>query len=683
MDVENELTLIIGKNNTGKTSILSILDKFLSQAGGHNFSGDDFNIELKKRLREMMDEPQIEEDEFPNKQNTIGIALRIFIEYDENDNLSNIKYVMTDLDPDNRYVVLSFEYSLNYDNYMKMREDYSTLRNGNGSKESTQTDGTSGFYEFLQQNHDRYFQIRKKSIHYDYKTGTTDKKRFIDLTQEGQSIRNIINFKCISAKRTVANKEIDKTLSSQTAKMYKRTASEEPNEAVEEFRARLIKTDGHLSDNYKELFRSPIEKIARFGIIGKESGIEIISTLQHKELLEGNTTVVYKQDDHYLPEHHNGLGYMNLISMIFEIEILVHEFRGKKGEAPSDINLLFIEEPEAHTHPQMQYIFIKNIKELLKEGIPLDNKAHRDLQYIISTHSSCIVADSDFDDIKLLRREGTNNVTAKNLKDLSTDYEANTPQYQFLKQYLTVSRAEIFFADKAILIEGDTERILLPTFMKKLDLENAGRQKTSSSPPLLSQHISIVEVGAYSQIFEKFIDFLGIKALIITDLDSIKKAENSEATGDTSNDDEKTKSTACRVKDGTHSSNSALKHFMGTDELTELSGKCKILEDRKLFIAYQTEEQNKTGEKYCARSFEDAFIHINKEFIKEHKERFKGLQNIADLDDSNKDAYDLADKCIKKKTHFALDILYHSDNTMSNWNIPAYIKEGLLWLQQD
>lgn len=35
---------------------------------------------------------------------------------------------------------------------------------------------------------------------------------------------------------------------------------------------------------------------------------------------------------------------------------------------PADINILFIEEPEAHTHPQLQYIFIKNIKELLREG---------------------------------------------------------------------------------------------------------------------------------------------------------------------------------------------------------------------------------------------------------------------------------------------------------------------------
>jgi hypothetical protein len=64
-----------------------------------------------------------------------------------------------------------------------------------------------------------------------------------------------------------------------------------------------------------------------------DTDIAIISTLQHRELLEGNTTVVYTHDDHKLPEHYNGLGYMNLISMIFEIEILVQDFKDKDKKA--------------------------------------------------------------------------------------------------------------------------------------------------------------------------------------------------------------------------------------------------------------------------------------------------------------------------------------------------------------
>ena len=53
------------------------------------------------------------------------------------------------------------------------------------------------------------------------------------------------------------------------------------------------------------------------------------------------------------------------------------------------------------------------------------------------------------------------------------------------------------------------------------------------------------------------------------------------------------------------------------------------------------------------------------------------------FDDDQKGPYELAANCINKKTHFALDILYHSDENFSNWSIPAYIKNGLLWLKED
>src|SRR5690606_22209984 len=102
----------------------------------------------------------------------------------------------------------------------------------------------------------------------------------------------------------------------------------------------LSETDKHLTGIYKSLFNGIVDKVKAFGGVKiNESDIEIISTLQHRELLNGNTTVVYKHDEeNRLPEHYNGLGYMNLISMIFEIEILVHEFKRELDKIPADIN---------------------------------------------------------------------------------------------------------------------------------------------------------------------------------------------------------------------------------------------------------------------------------------------------------------------------------------------------------
>lgn len=679
IDLEDELSLVIGKNNTGKTSILSVLEKFLNQSEKNKFSFDDFNIVFKNSLASLITEPSnVSEADYKET----GISLKIFIEYTDTDNLANISRVMMDLDPENNVIVLGFEYSLAFDDYKNLKADFNVFAAKEAGKKADNPQYQQlGIFNFLKSNHNNYFQVHRKSFEFDKTTGLPNEENYIDLISEEISIKDIINFKYISAKRDVTNRDFDKTLSGQTSKIYKRTeANDEQAQAVEKFKDTLTDTDSSLSRIYSTLFSEIIEKVKSFGgIKPNDSDIEIISTLQHRELLEGNTTVVYRHDtDNQLPENYNGLGYMNLISMIFEIEILVQEFKREKDKIPADINLLFVEEPEAHTHPQMQYVFIKNIKKLLREGIVRVDGQCRNLQYIISTHSSHIVADSDFNDIKYLKRENNEGVVAKNLKDLKKEYETETTQYQFLKQYLTISRAEIFFADKVILIEGDTERILIPTIMKKIDSDETKRLTAAGEVdlflPLLSQNISIVEVGAYCQIFERFIDFLGIKTLLITDLDVV------DADGK-----------KCKVADGTAYSNEALSFFFGAAGLNDLkayaisnkcfeksSGSWVVKADGRLCIAYQTLEAG-----YNARSFEDAFININRSFITPIKDKFRGLQNKNLFDDITKDAYVLAAECIKKKTHFALDIIYNSNIDFSNWQIPAYIKEGLLWLKQD
>ncbi|MCQ5146610.1 ATP-dependent endonuclease, partial [Enterocloster bolteae] len=106
----------------------------------------------------------------------------------------------------------------------------------------------------------------------------------------------------------------------------------------------------------------------------------------------------------------------------------------------------------------------KNIKSLLKEvSLGGDGRNKIKLQTIITTHSSHIVSECEFDDIKYFQKISGTSVISKNLKNLEADYkdesDPENKRFKFLKQYLTLSYAEIFFADKVILYEGDTERI--------------------------------------------------------------------------------------------------------------------------------------------------------------------------------------------------------------------------------
>jgi putative ATP-dependent endonuclease of OLD family len=728
IDLEDDLSLVIGKNNCGKTSLLSVLEKFIGSKSNANFTYDDFSVDFQKELQEKVENYTTNEIDilFP-----MGVCMKLFITHEENDDLSNISMVMMDLDPNNKMVVLGFEYAISQDDFNKLKADYNKyktkrteLDKGNKNKNELAKDY---FTNFIKDEYKKYFNISRKSIAYDLNSKEENNKQFIDLDKNKISLSKIIRFKSISARRAVSNAETDSTLSVLSSKYYEKIEEDENEKsAIEKFKDTISDTDRELDSIYDNLFKGIVTKVGKFGgIKAGDSAIKIVSSLTGKELLKGNTTVMYKHSDLcLLPENYNGLGYLNLISMIFEIEVNLSEFRkdGKENEKLADINLFFIEEPEAHTHPQMQYVFIKNIKEILRTGCNgSEGKNILNMQTIITTHSSHITAESDFNDIKYFYKTKDCQVFAKNLKDLEIQYskgkdeDKGKQQFKFLKQYLTLNRSELFFADKAIFIEGDTERILLPAMMKKIDQME---KDTVENIPMLSQNISIVEVGAYSHIFEQFIEFIGVKSLIITDIDSANLLPEKDKDGeDKKNKHDKViyNENKCRVsgENGVTTTNASLKFFYAKYIEGELKGietelqyfvnlpfdKKKLLkntetnnweqsEEGNVAIIYQIPEENKDEKVYHARSFEDAFFHLNRQFIIDNKETFSSLKNIKYFEDDTKDTYDLAEKCIGKKPSFAMDILFNSatdknKNEFSNWEIPEYIKEGLLWLKQN
>jgi putative ATP-dependent endonuclease of OLD family len=708
LDLEDDLSLVLGKNNTGKTSILTVLDKFINQSENRKIQAEDFNLSYKEEIKKLvLDAIELPEDEYNEK--IVGIKLRLIISYSDSDDFENISKIMMDLDPNNNYVVLGYDYSMHFNKYQKIRFDFKDfkskyilkLKEKSSLSDEPSIDESKLFNDFFKTFQEDYFSIKRKSITYDYMHGILVEDNFIDLDSSTNhvNLKNILNFKYISARREVTNKEADKTLSSQTSQIYERSEkNEEDVISINEFKDALIETDRSLTEVYGSLFANIVKKVEKFGGIKTgESIIQVVSSLQRRELLKGNTTVIYKHDDlNDLPEFYNGLGYMNLISMIFEIEILLQEFKKNKDENPADINLLFIEEPEAHTHPQMQYVFIENIKSLLEDGIKRKDGNDRMLQYVITTHSSHIVSNcKDFNAIKYLKKESTNSIISKNLRDLEKEYDeaGEDKNFSFLKQYLTLNRAELFFADKAILIEGDTERILIPAMMRKVDLEMPSRMNELD---LLSQNISIVEVGAYSHIFEKFIDFIGIKSLIITDIDSYYKETIDDGKGGT-----KEREIKCPASDpkATHTRNYSLAYFhKGNVELSyykKINIDWKVIRKNKkkawnsnrkgkLLVIFQIKENN-----YHARSFEDSFFNINNKFICNEDNNFDSLtQKWLTEFKADEDSFKLSENGVSSKPKLAIEILINSQadasgNEFSNWQIPAYIKEGLLWLRKD
>src|SRR5699024_4460482 len=323
-------------------------------------------------------------------------------------------------------------------------------------------------------------------------------------------------------------------------------------------------------------------------------------------------------------------------------------------------------------------IFIKNIGKLIE-----NEKENLNVQTIITTHSSHIVSQCKFEDTNFFIKEN-DNAQIKSYADLENLYKNEREVFEFVKKYITLSRAEIFFADKLILIEGDTERILLPTMMEMLDNKNDEKDV----PPLLSQNISVLVIGNHAHVLSKLISFLNLKTLVITDIDARGVRGG------------KVKNPA----DAKKTTNGSLKKFFkgkSFEGLMNLEKDEKILsievktEDRgkddveykedpngNLRIAYQIKEKNSKGKSYQATSFEDSIIHLKLEFVQklagEHG-RNAGLKVIKNLYETKYTPTELASRCIDSKTNFAIGVLMYGNN---GWKIPKYIEEGLEWIRK-
>ena len=103
LEFKDELSLVIGKNNCGKTSALIILDKMLNSS---KVMWEDINLECQKEFYEKIIYFDISEQEKVTSLETVN--LQLFIEYDDNDSYANIQKFMMDLNPENNIIALEF-----------------------------------------------------------------------------------------------------------------------------------------------------------------------------------------------------------------------------------------------------------------------------------------------------------------------------------------------------------------------------------------------------------------------------------------------------------------------------------------------------------------------------------------------------------------------------------------------
>jgi predicted ATP-dependent endonuclease of OLD family len=221
-----------------------------------------------------------------------------------------------------------------------------------------------------------------------------------------------------------------------------------------------------------------------------------------------------------LPEGNNGLGYQNLISMIFRLlsfrDAWMRVGKASKGTRITNtepLHLVLVEEPEAHLHAQVQQVFIKKAYAVLRAHEDLGESKILRTQLVVSTHSSHVAHEISFSCLRYFRRLPAGmaaKVPVSTVVNLSEVFGPGSETERFVTRYLRAQHADLFFADAAVLVEGPAERMLVPNFIR------------AHYDELNQCYITLLEIGgSHAHRLKPLIDHLGLLTLIITDLDTL------------------------------------------------------------------------------------------------------------------------------------------------------------------
>lgn len=480
----------------------------------------------------------------------------------------------------------------------------------------------------------------------------------------------------------------------------------------------LDTSEKELNFHLEEVFGDTLKRLAKLGYPGVNNPEIVI-----RAALDPTTVLGQDAKVHYvipgavnaqLPDSYNGLGFKNLVYMVVELLDLHEQWKAEEDKR-APLHLVFIEEPEAHLHAQIQQVFIRNVLRLLEDAN--DHSTFFHTQLVVTTHSPHILYERGFSPIRYFRRVSdqlAHNTEVRNLSLFKTG-AADAPARNFLQRYLKLTHCDLFFSDAVILVEGNVERLLLPAM-----IELAAKRLRSSA-------LTILEVGgAFAHRFQELIAFVGLTTLVITDLDSVtvktdaedvaEQSEGADGTVDGDNEDDdlkpfeledddeaapggkkksKKRGSTCHAHvDGAVTSNQTLISWIpkkrSVAELWEVTAVQKTLSlaegaSAEVRVAYQTKVSVTVGattSQLCGRTLEEAFGLENSDWCQAEANRAVGLKLRHAPNSPEELAEKLHNRVVGKnfdKTRFALEVL--ASGPLNCWKVPTYIAEGLAWLE--
>lgn len=691
---DNGITVLAGANNSGKTSLITLIKNVFndeknmyceSDIPAKNmqdwinqvypifeafFTGASTSEKIEDDLVEKILPKEDEEHQICIKTT----YLRVHVSYDPN--IDDIKlfadYIM-DLDEDKHDFYFEYYYEIKRTKFIKaISNEFEKLKKRFEEILDDKTNLTDPADEKGKHNIELKERYLKQKIVTLYVNSIVPTCYFCDEKYENRcqmddvkQFRNLFNFCFIKASRPLDDDSSDHShsISKQMIKMAKLDG--EWNELIDKLPDDILKPiqDKDISKKVQETSLNSLKETitAIEETNGGRSGELMLDMLVTEEdisdLLQRITTATYCVDGYFLGEESQGLGYSNMIY----IHLQLNEYENSKDNCK--VNVFFVEEPESHMHPQMQQVFIKYLIEHYKEGI----------QGLITTHSNEMVRVAGITHLRVIRRTGSFLSElydpSKLIKGLQ---ESEDPDDRLLADFydwfFEIGYSELVFADKAIFYEGDTERLYI---RKLLTLEKYRKLK--------QQYIAYIQVGgAYAKNYKKMIELLGIKSLIITDIDYSKDAE-------TVNDINDSEITNATIKEfyriDNKESNPTVK------DLYEWKASEKnVISNGLIYTCFQTNDDG------YARTLEEAMLSkyfstdVTKSFTKKEWTEKRELSKLDFViptkgikEDDPIKLRGILKSTSSSKTNFMYSVVL---NKKTEETEPNYIQGGLTWLME-
>lgn len=724
VDFDKETTIFVGANNSGKTSAMAALRCFLVAPA--QLSLRDITIANWPKLDAVgtaweaeKDEPHILRDLLPSMDVWLDTPLS---------EIHHVAHMLPTLDWNGGLLGIRLQYQIR--DVGKLKADYimakAAVTSTRGEKSEQVRAWPSSLSEFLERRLRSYVELASFVLDPKLKAppvhGVAKPQQLGEdaIALERNPFVGLIKVDEIAAQRDFADatergnqpepsefgtRRFKRRLSEQLRDYYDRhldpgkIPSAEDLEALGAIQTAERNFDKRLEAGFASAFRE-LESLGYPGMTNPK--LKISTQLRPTDGLRHGSAVQYAVVDPTgdgksvltLPEDYSGLGYQNLIAMVFMLMSYRDEWmRVGKAAASTDtdvsapippLHLVLVEEPEAHLHAQVQQVFIKKAYQLLRQHEDLDKGQRYSTQLVVSTHSSHIAHEADFANLRYFRRRpaaGRGESQTTTVANLSHVFGEGDETHRFVRRYLKATHCDLFFADGIIFVEGQAERILVPHFIRH------------HFDGLSRRYVTLLELGgSHAHSFKELVDVLGLPTLVIADLDATSQVKVKTAVGG-----EAFRWKQAKPARGANqrTGNPVLKEWhpakVEIDELLALEPAKHAssgVDGYEFYVAYQKPLQvlgsdGGTSE-VIPRTFEDALILGNKEVFGDiaGSSTAKKVQSLVASGVSNDELAEELFDLLKTagKADFAIDCLMLEDPKALL--PPQYIREGLSWFER-